>query len=353
MEVQHNEIDDYSELEHSPMDERAACLNRKQEFRKYVRHLCSFLGFSLCLLFVVIQLVATGLIFLEDFLAAYGVEGPGAVVYRIMSSEWFSVAGYNLLAYGVAVPIMMVAMRRVPETKIEPKKMRISKLLMFFVLCMGGGYIFNIIGNIINFFLAGFTGRNVYDMTPINSVMGSMTFATALYIGILGPIIEEYIFRGLILNRVRPLGEKAAIVLSAFLFGILHGNLSQFLYATSIGIILGYVASKTGTIFYSSILHIMVNSYSVILTMGLSYGLLSQGFGSVIFSLFIIGITFATIVASIVIFLTHRKKTRLGRGNIPAGVEYRDFSSAMFLNPGVLLFSFICCFLIFFYAFFS
>lgn len=353
MENQYDEMDGYSGSEHNTADENKERLNRRREFRKHVRRLCSYLGFSLCVLFVVVQFVSIGISRFKQYLGSNMVMGLGAEVYKLMNSDWFSLAGYNLLAYSVAVPAMMLVMRRVPEMRIEPKKMRISKLLMFFVLCMGSGYIFNMVGNIINLFLALMTGRSIYSMTPISDMMLDMSLITALYIGVLGPIIEEYIFRGLLLNRMRPLGERAAIIFSALMFGVLHGNLSQFLYASSIGLVLGYVASKTGRIFYSSILHIMVNSYSVFLSFGLSYSMVIQGVISLVFSLIILGVALAAAVGSIVIFFTKRRKTRLERGGLPDGVEFGDFSWCMFLNPGVIVFSLICFYLILFYAFFS
>lgn len=341
------------EQEQNAGEKQAALFKRQQQFRSYARQLCSFLGFSLCLLFVFLQMAAFALGWLGEFLTSHAVMGVGAELYRMLHSDWFMVAGSNLLAYGVAVPILERVMRYVPETRAEPKKMRLSKFLMFFVLCMGGGYIFNFAGNIINLILAGLTGRNIFDMQPINSVVADLNWTTALYIGVIAPIIEEYIFRGLILNRVRPLGEKAAIVFSAFLFGMLHGNISQFLYATAIGMILGYVAVKTGTIFYSSILHIMVNSYSVILASFLSSAIFLHEMTALYSMLMISLLSILMTVAACVIFILRQGKARFLRGDWPEGVVYRDFSSAMFLNFGVIVFSVICLALMLFYAFWA
>lgn len=341
------------EQEQNAGEKQAALLKRQQQFRSYARQLCSFLGFSLCLLFIILQMVAFALGWLGEFLKSHAVMGVGAELYRMLYSDWFTVAGSSLLAYAVAVPILERVMRLVPETRAQPKKMHLSKFLMFFVLCMGGGYVFNFAGNIINLFLAGLTGRNTFDMQPISSVVADLNWTTALYIGVIAPVIEEYIFRGLILNRVRPLGEKAAIVFSAFLFGLLHGNISQFLYATAIGMVLGYVAVKTGTIFYSSILHMMVNSYSVILAAFLSSAVFSHEMTALYSVMLISLLSILMTVAACVIFILRQSRTRLLRGDWPEGVVYRDFSSAMFLNSGVIVFSVICFALMLFYAFWA
>ena len=82
--------------------------------------------------------------------------------------------------------------------------------------------------------------RSVMDI--LESVSGqSDTFSMFLYASILAPVSEELIFRGYILQTLRPYGKKFAIVLSAFLFGIFHGNLLQTPYAFLMGLVLGYV----------------------------------------------------------------------------------------------------------------
>lgn len=322
----------------------------QDDFRTYVRRLCSLMGFSLCFLFVMLQLLSLLLYALSYYLASHGVMGAGGELFKILNSDWFDVAGSSLLSYAIAIPLMVRLLSAAPEVRVEPKKMRFGKFVMFFFLIMGGGYLFNMLGSFINLILAAVSKRDVYDMMPVSSLMDQMDLFTAVYVGIIGPVIEEYIFRKQLLNRLRPLGEKAAIIFSAVMFGLMHGNLSQFLYATAIGTIFGYVAVKTGRIFYNCLLHIMVNSYTTFFVLGV---LRSQAGGIFFYvglmfvSLFLLG----SIIAAIVIFFVNRKKTRLKTGNLPPGIEYRDFSSAMYCNPGVIVFMFICCSMMLYYAF--
>lgn len=158
--------------------------------------------------------------------------------------------------------MIFAVMEHVPEVVPEKKRMRPGKFFMFFILIMGAGYILNIVGNILNIIVAAVTNRSTYNMNPVNNLFESLNPVVILYVSVLGPVIEEYIFRWKLLNRLRPLGEKAAILFSALMFGLMHGNLSQILYATAIGVVLGYVSVKTGRLKYNCILHIMVNSYS-------------------------------------------------------------------------------------------
>ncbi len=92
-----------------------------------------------------------------------------------------------------------------------------------------------------------------------NSVMG------ALGIGLLGPIIEEFIFREGIEGYMLRGGVNkwVAIVGSALAFGIIHLNPAQVPFAAAMGIILGVIYYKTGNIVITSILHILNNSIAV------------------------------------------------------------------------------------------
>ena len=65
-----------------------------------------------------------------------------------------------------------------------------------------------------------------------------------LYVGILAPITEELLFRGLVMRSFEPYGKKMAIFVSAILFGLFHGNPIQTPYALLVGIVLGYVAME-------------------------------------------------------------------------------------------------------------
>ncbi len=80
-------------------------------------------------------------------------------------------------------------------------------------------------------------------MPMLESVSGSSdTVSMFLYAAILAPISEEILFRGYILRTLRPYGKRFAILGSAFLFGLFHGNLLQTPYAFLMGLVLGYVA---------------------------------------------------------------------------------------------------------------
>lgn len=85
--------------------------------------------------------------------------------------------------------------------------------------------------------------------------------------GIMGPIVEELIFRGLVYTRIKRMTKIIpAAIISSILFGIYHGNLVQAPYAFIIGMICVYLYDKYKAIAAPIIFHISANLLSIILT---------------------------------------------------------------------------------------
>jgi len=87
---------------------------------------------------------------------------------------------------------------------------------------------------------------------------------------VIAPIFEEFIFRGAVMHILMPYGNGMAIFISAFCFGIYHGNFQQFFFAFVLGIVLGYITIATKSIFCSTVLHAMFNSVSGIIMIFIS-----------------------------------------------------------------------------------
>ena len=84
--------------------------------------------------------------------------------------------------------------------------------------------------------------------------------------GIVAPIVEELIFRGLVYRRTKKMtGTIAAAILSAALFGVFHGNWVQAPYAFIIGIVAVFVYEKFKSIVAPIMLHMSANILSVLI----------------------------------------------------------------------------------------
>lgn len=90
------------------------------------------------------------------------------------------------------------------------------------------------------------------------TVSGSDSLGMLLYMGVLAPISEELLCRGLVQRTLLPYGKKLAILGSAFLFGMMHGNIVQTPFAFAAGLVLGYVAAEY-SIAWAMVLHLVNN----------------------------------------------------------------------------------------------
>jgi sodium transport system permease protein len=78
-------------------------------------------------------------------------------------------------------------------------------------------------------------------------------------------VCEELAFRGFILSGFRRLGNnRRAIIISALFFGITHGFLQQSINAFVLGLVLGYLAVRSGSLLPGMIFHFLHNSMSVL-----------------------------------------------------------------------------------------
>lgn len=91
-----------------------------------------------------------------------------------------------------------------------------------------------------------------------------------ILLAVIAPVFEEFIFRGAVMELLKPYGSGLAVFVSAFCFGIYHGNFQQFFYAFALGICLGYIAYATSSLFCTTLLHAMFNSISGIIMIFIS-----------------------------------------------------------------------------------
>ena len=78
-------------------------------------------------------------------------------------------------------------------------------------------------------------------------------------------ILEELIFRGVILNGYKKLGAVPAMVITSLLFALIHGSVQQFVFPFLFGLILSFAALKTGSVLAPIIIHFVNNALVVIL----------------------------------------------------------------------------------------
>ena len=97
-------------------------------------------------------------------------------------------------------------------------------------------------------------------------------------VAILPAICEEFLHRGVLLNGLKEIGIKKAILISSLMFGLLHFNINQFFYATILGMLMALVSVVSKSIYPAMIIHFTNNAVSVDLSSAESYGWFGKNF---------------------------------------------------------------------------
>ncbi len=107
---------------------------------------------------------------------------------------------------------------------------------------------------------------NGYQEATTNLYGGPMIFEI-LASGLVVPIVEELLYRGVVYQRLkRDFPKVLSILLSALIFGIIHYNLVQSLYAFLLGIVFALFLEQSGHMYGAVIGHMTANLIAILRT---------------------------------------------------------------------------------------
>ena len=241
--------------------------------------------------------------------------------------------------YILPFPVLFYLMKKLDSDRLETESLNIKTFLLYFCI----SFTLMIIGNIVGLALTALIGNLIQsDVTnPIQTLINSSDIMLNLIIiSIIGPIFEELFFRKLLIDRTIKYGARISIILSATLFGLMHGNLNQFFYAFLLGGFFAYVYIKTGKIIYPILLHISLNLIGSVFSLFVieSANAITQGS----FTYFDIGFIAIYVLILLLVMLcglyglTQYKKGKLIK--IRTKIELANPMKTAFLNPGMLFY---------------
>ncbi|KAB5909240.1 CPBP family intramembrane metalloprotease [Bifidobacterium adolescentis] len=214
------------------------------EWLKQARRDFSRIGASLCLMVVIWYALAT---VLEGALYA-AVGGKGE------APNWVTYVGSGVPLYLIAMPIAVMLMGK--STVIETRKFDMKPGLFFklLLMCLPMMWVGSVFGSMLSMALSnGEATDRVADLAMQTNIWN------VVFLVIVGPIFEEWLFRKQLIDHTRKYGEKTAILLSGLAFGLFHMNLFQFFYAFLLGLMFGYVYTRTSKLRYSTAMHMIIN----------------------------------------------------------------------------------------------
>lgn len=212
--------------------------------------------FSQFFISIFIYILASNIVaFASQLLVAYAFPDKAEA---ILNSYWY-VWSINVLAmYVIALPILYLIVRGMRSTVRTKSKIRASEFFILIAVAEALMMLGNMVGTYLNTLIGAFLGREVTDTTA-ELIENSPVWLILIVAVIIGPIVEELIFRKLLMDKLGMYGDRIAIIVSAVAFGIFHGNLYQLFYAALLGLLLAYVYSKTSNVLYPIAIHMSVN----------------------------------------------------------------------------------------------
>ena len=158
------------------------------------------------------------------------------------------------------------------------------------------------------------------------------TLATA----VVPPFVEEFLFRGVILSQFRKYGDVFAIIASALLFGLLHRNFSQIVFAFICGLALGITLVRTNNIWIPVSIHMFVNGFYVLLNIVRFH--CSAAVYTAVFYIIILVMIFMSLFSVLYLLLKKKQLSSFQPGMLSVGSSMGN----LFANPGILIFLGIC-----------
>lgn len=266
---------------------------------------------------------------------------------------------FNFLTqYAIMMPLLVYILSALPKTDIPRYKLKIKDLIKLFIMLSPLLTIGNILGRLLNSIISKLAHINIPDVLSI-ILMKTNPFILIIFVGIVGPIMEEFITRKVIIDRTVQYGEGVAIMLSATIFSLIHGNFFQSFYAFFLGVCFSYIYIRTGHLRYSAIMHILINSGSVFLILafrgtGLSryidalgengridYSIMQNLSGVnmafIILIMIYLLISLVFFIAGIVLWILHHNSIRINAGSL-SNESNKNKAKLMFLNVGMIIF---------------
>mgnify|MGYP002851993493 CR=1 FL=1 len=318
--------------------------NDKKTGRKFF----SRVGFSYFIFYIVTAILQ---IVVSDLVNAFAPD----------AAENYAISIIMALApiYLIGAPVAYLVIKKLPAEKPAKNKWTALQLIGGFFVAYGLIYVSNIVGTSI-----GTVIESIFpDLRAATNDVQDLVFSGDMIVNVLamviiGPIMEELLFRKMLCDRVRVYGEGVCMVISGLIFAIFHGNLTQGVYAFTLGAFLAYVYLKTGKLLVPICYHMGINLMGSVLPLlamkDLDLNEYMEAFGSgdtdtmmafiesnvsalASFGIYISFVLFVAITGIVILIVTCVKKRVFinpGRYVIPKGQRF----STVILNVGMMLY---------------
>lgn len=326
----------------------------ERQMEKRQRAQFSGIGLAAAAFMLITVIAQTGMAVFANVMGT--IPGGGMNFFKSNSLLFMSAIPMYLIAF----PITLAILQGIPECREKPQESwGGGGFLAVLVISLGLGVVGNLMGQAVEY------------LKPTSNLsgeeLGELLGRTSLWINLLvtvvmAPVVEELLFRKLLMDRLMGYGQWAAVLVSGLMFGMAHGNFGQFFYTFGIGLVWAYMYARTGRISLTIGTHMLFNLIGGVFIVEVVKGLegdvgdfwllimLEQAFSvdlsgvvTLISSLLLfvyLLVMFGCVIGTIALLIVFRKKIRFSPGIWP--VKKGRMARVVFLNPGMILYFLVC-----------
>lgn len=197
-------------------------------------------------------------------LVAFGILKQHLPLYGLSNTAYCLL---QMLWYVVRIPVPALAVALLTRNAPSPFPVKRTPITDLFAMVFVG-MAFAVFANIVTSWLMTILGSIGIPTPSFPETMEPTT--TSLWLNIISTALfpafaEEIVFRSYVQGCLAPCGTTASVVVSAALFALFHGNILQVPFAFLMGLILGWLFARTGSILPSVVLHFGNNLMAVLI----------------------------------------------------------------------------------------
>ena len=226
--------------------------NARKVSKKYAKRWFSTIG-----LFLILYTLFT--LLMPYVLHLYMVETNSSI---INDSILYYGIYFLIITFGTLIPFFL--MRKIFKIPLKKIARNISasfkdlfvQAIVVFTICIGAIYASNIIFS--------YFGLEAKLLSSIGLSYDDANLTNALYVFMLvfaTPLLEEYAFRGVLINSLSKYGKDFAMYVSAFIYALAHLNLVEFIPAFAMAYLLGKISLRYKSIISTTVIHILFNVF--------------------------------------------------------------------------------------------
>lgn len=180
-----------------------------------------------------------------------------------------------LIQFGICFPVCIFIGKKMVGLRIRSLFSKpdapVGKIIKWSFMFVGTAQLIGMVTNVIFNLIQTQTGTDLTEVSFVPNANLADQVVMFIFVALIGPVLEELIFRGIMLTPHIRFGQWFAVVVTGIVFGLYHASYTQIISTMIMGVAFCFLAVKTRSIIVPVIVHMINNSLGAIQYIALSY----------------------------------------------------------------------------------